>query len=429
MKKVYLASSFGTVFIGLSLSVLSQKVLYPEINPINERFDNFLIKGGAADQSSTSILFDSKDFLWSGTETALYRFDGTSYLEYRNNENDSSGYSGNNIVTLFEDSEGYIWVGTVGALNRLDPASGWFRHYYPDPSRDPSVNNMVRLIREDPENNILWVITNGNVFSFDKSTEEFTEYGIHHSGWLGEANAYWEPPNKFLIDKELNKWFATQYGLYCFSNHDKKFLTVFPDSSLNRETEDVSVVCVCEDPSGTVWFGTNRGSLLGIKPGDERPEKVDFTKGGNNVQGFYPISAIKPDASGRIWVFGNNVFSIYDPVRDSSVTYRISFTRNDIYKLSDSEILINQAFITADSTVWFLSQALGIMYRFDPRTEKLTLYRVPAFIVHKVIMDKTGAFWFGCIRNNIYRLTVSNVPYSSVPVKNSSWQMWPAETK
>ena len=421
MKKVYLALFLVSAFIGSSITVLGQKVLFPEINPINGRFDNFLIRGGAANQTSTSIIFDSKGFLWSGTETALYRFDGTSYIEYRNSEDDSSGYSGNNILTLYEDREGLIWVGTVGALNRLDPASGRFRHYHPDPSGDPPVNNMVRLIREDPGNNLLWIITNGNVFSFDKSTEEFTEYGTHPSAWLDEWNVFWEPPNKFLIDRDKNKWFATRYGLYCFRNHDNKFLAVFPDSSVKWESENASVVCVCEDLSGTIWFGTNRGSLLRIRPGAERPEKVDFTRDSNNVQGFYSIGTIKADAAGRIWLFGDKAFSVYDPALESSVTYRISFARNDRYRLSDSEILINQAFITADSMVWFLSQALGIMYRFDPRTEKLTLYRVPAFIVHKVIMDKTGAFWFGCIRNNIYRLTVSNVPYSSVIVNNSSW--------
>jgi hypothetical protein len=69
-----------------------QKVLFPEYNPPDIRWDNFLLKGGEASQESICLLIDSKGFLWSGNESGLFRFDGARYVEYGVSA-DSTGFA------------------------------------------------------------------------------------------------------------------------------------------------------------------------------------------------------------------------------------------------------------------------------------------------------------------------------------------------
>ncbi len=60
------------------------------------------------------------------------------------------------------------------------------------------------------------------------------------------------------------------------------------------------------------------------------------------------------------------------------------------------------------------------MFRFDPVAEKLSLYRTPNFMAYQCIMDSTGSFWFACIRNNIFRLVTSQIPFLTLKVNNSA---------
>jgi signal transduction histidine kinase/DNA-binding response OmpR family regulator/streptogramin lyase len=59
------------------------------------------------------------------------------------------------------------------------------------------------------------------------------------------------------------------------------------------------------------------------------------------------------------------------------------------------------------------------MYRFDPKSEKLTQYRTPTFIVFHCIMDSTGSFWFACVSNDIYRLVSDQIPFFTLYINNS----------
>ncbi len=106
---------------------------------------------GRAFQTTFSVFQDSKGFIWSGSLTGLYRFDGKNYIEYKNtgSKNDSTGFLGYRVNAIFEDSEGMMWIGTESALNRLDRRSGKFTHFVPDASGTSPVHNSVRLIRED----------------------------------------------------------------------------------------------------------------------------------------------------------------------------------------------------------------------------------------------------------------------------------------
>jgi hypothetical protein len=63
--------TFASILLLIPVDICSQKILDPDYEPPNVRWDNFLVKGGQASQTSTCIFIDSKGFIWSGTETGL----------------------------------------------------------------------------------------------------------------------------------------------------------------------------------------------------------------------------------------------------------------------------------------------------------------------------------------------------------------------
>jgi signal transduction histidine kinase/DNA-binding response OmpR family regulator/ligand-binding sensor domain-containing protein len=399
--------------------VHGQKILYPEYYPPDIRWDNFLIKAGEASQASLCIHMDSKGFLWSGTETALYRYDGTRYVEYGVRTSGNKGFTGFSVNCILEDSEGTIWIGTSEALNKLDQKTGTFSHYFPDPTRSSGISNFIRGIKED-RYGLLWIQTKKHVYSFDRRNEKFTSFITDSLSWYPQNYIFIPEDQCYAEDRTGNKWFVTFRGLYVFDNHYKTFRMVLPEQN-NPEIKGIKrIKCVGADKNGTLWIGTDGAGLLRWNDRQNRPEKIDIAPEGVNQGSFNAISSVLVDRNGTIWSFGNSSFSNYNPRDKSMKNYIIIYNRRTLYENPGNEVSFNQVFQHYDGTLWCLNKVAGLMFRFDPETEKLSLYRVPNFVVYQCVMDQTGSFWFACIRNNIFRLVRDKIPYLSIQVNNSS---------
>ncbi len=401
-------------FLGLS----GQKTLIPEMSPPNARFYNFLVKGGEANQASTSLLIDHYGFIWTGTETGLYRFDGARYLEYGMSMTDSTGFYGYGTNYLFEDHEGTIWLGTFGALNRLDQMSGTFRHYVPDPSGTGQNNNIIRMIQEDRQG-LLWIRTEKDIFSFDRTTETFRQYAIEpiRTG----INSSIQDLEYFLAEnRKGDRFFAAGGSLYILMKDRDTLKNVF----LLRENPSGEVIqsvnSVISGNDGTIWIGTEGGGLYRWKENAEKPEPIDLKATKKGYGDFNDITAVFEDRKGRIWGFGSYTFSVYDPSDGSTGNYTFTHSKRIPFESKDSEAWISQVFEHSDGTIWFLSKTWGSMYSFEPDKELLSVYRVPNFVIFKCVMDRTESFWFASIRNNMFRLVCGNTPYTYINITNQS---------
>ncbi len=412
----YLIFAFLSVL--LPEEVIGQKTLYPEYNPRDIRWDNLLLKGGEASQTSRSILIDSKGFLWSGTKTGLYRYDGIRYVEYGIGT-DNKGFAGSSVNRIFEDASGTIWIGTSEALNKLDQKTGTFVHYFPEPAGESDISNFIREIREDREG-LLWVLTKKHIYSFNRESERFTRYMTDSLSWYPQDYNYLPEEQCYAEDRNGNKWFVTFRGLYTYNKDTRTFRHVLPDPASKELKGMNKVQCVTTDKHGALWIGTDGAGLLRWNDVQQIPEKIVLAPAGKNKDPFNAVSCILADSNGTVWSFGNGSFSKYSPHDKSIRNYIFIYDRRTPYEYPGNEVIIDQAFQYNDGTLWFLHRFVGLMFRFDPATEKLTLYRVPNFAVFQCIKDPVGSFWFACSRNNIHRLVNSQIPYLTLPVPNSS---------
>jgi signal transduction histidine kinase/CheY-like chemotaxis protein/ligand-binding sensor domain-containing protein len=364
------------------------------------------------------LLIDRKGFLWSGTETGLYRYDGVKYIEYGVSNTDK-GFAGYTVTNIFEDSRGTIWIGTSEALNKLDQKNGTFQHYFPDSSSKSDISNFIRSVREDKDG-FLWILTSQDIYSFERKDGKFTRYLTDSLSWYPSGAMFVPEDQCFAEDRFGNKWFVTYLGLYLFNKTDSTFRMVLPDSG-NIETKGLNKIrCINSDKDGNIWIGTDGAGLLKWDFSTNKAEKMEIPADTKLIDSFKGISTIIPDKNGSVWSFGNGSFSNYSPENKSIRNYLIVHKNKTVYEQPGTDIWIDQAFQSGNGTIWFLNKYAGLMFRFDPQTEKLCTYRVPNFIAYQCIMDRYGSFWFACIRNNIHRLVTDNIPYLTIPVNNSS---------
>lgn|GEM_PF-2204689 len=172
----------------LPLTLFPQKVLKPEYDPPDKRFDNFYILDGEASQTSTCVLIDKKGFLWSGTDEGLYRYDGNRYVRYSINKERKRSSSAC-ITCLFEDPDGDIWAGSKAGLGRVEQSAGSITLFKPDTTAGADRGNTVKSVNNDSEG-LLWIRTEKNIYSFDKKTLRYTLYEVDSLSWYPANEAY-----------------------------------------------------------------------------------------------------------------------------------------------------------------------------------------------------------------------------------------------
>src|SRR5690606_37335574 len=100
-------SLFKFLFIAALVQFISAQ-------PANYKFDQIGLEQGLSQSTVYAITQDKYGFMWFGTQDGLNRFDGYSFLIFKNNPDDSNSISNNNIKALLFDSRGALWIGTEG---------------------------------------------------------------------------------------------------------------------------------------------------------------------------------------------------------------------------------------------------------------------------------------------------------------------------
>ncbi len=177
------------------------------------KFEHIGVEQGLFQRNITTILQDSRGFMWFGTTDGLNCYDGYEFTTFRFDPLDSTSISGNNIYSIYEDQQGFLWIITSGGgINRFNPGNRSFTHFYHTPDNPNSLSNdNVSCILEDHMGNF-WLGTNGGGLNLlNRNTDHF--YNIHH-----------DPANPHSLSSN--------------------FINV-----------------MLEDQNGSIWLGTNGGGL------------------------------------------------------------------------------------------------------------------------------------------------------------------------
>ena len=97
-------------------------VLFPFLSALGEeyRFNHIDAEQGLTNSEVVSIHKNRQGFIWMGTPTGLFRYDGYQIICFKQNLSSHSA-TDNNIYRIQEASDGMLWVSTKSGQALFNP--------------------------------------------------------------------------------------------------------------------------------------------------------------------------------------------------------------------------------------------------------------------------------------------------------------------
>ena len=349
---------------------------------------------GLVSNEVTSMLQDSKGFIWIGTDDGLHKFDGYDITVYKHNSTQKNSLAGNSIRCLFEDSQHNLWIGLKGeGLSKLNLRTGIFTTYkHQKGSKSLSYNDVAGIVED--EAGMIWIaVDRGGLDMLNPKTGVFTHYDIREKGTsqpLNNALTGMVATNGTLI---LSSWGG---GVYRFNRKEKQF-ELHPYWHTNDTDEKVCkhIFNLYKDPEGTVWVSSAHGGLYSLNEKTKNYQRYAVcgaTPCTHNVN----VLSVADDGQHNIWIETNEGIKLLN---------KNTHTITDLQNPQLANESVNHIYRDKSQLMW-VSTASGIYY-FSPTPAQFKWVRYKNFLSEKqvraIFKDSKGNLWIGGL-NHIDKL-------------------------
>ena len=320
----------------------------------NFRFINFGSKDGLQDKYIYSAAQDKQGYMWFGTGTGLYRYDGHAFKIFRS-PIDRPGMTISNILqTVFCDKTGNLWLGSLNALQWYDPLKNKF---WSTDIHKPGIKELFEAFilnfSEDGNGNVWIATSNDHFFRFSQK-----DSGIHSFRKIFPPGAS-KTTIKVINTANDQHWAIHSEGIYQFTD-DKTAAIFFP-----FKEDDISNALADKD-GHSIWLSTYSNGLCRFNCIEKK-----YTI----VESLYPslkknnLFCINKDGNDNIWIGSYPMFKINTADRSMVL---IENKRESEYDMAASKI--GNLFFDREQNLWICSyNGLSMMPWQDQQVQKISV--------------------------------------------------------
>jgi ligand-binding sensor domain-containing protein len=389
---------------------------------------------GLADNSIRSLCFDSKGFLWIGTEEGLTRFDGEEFINY-NRITVGTHQVGNVLNEIVEDEEGWLWVATQdGGICRFNTITNEiFRPQLITSSSNEQL--LTYTLALFPNAGMMVGTDKGIYYSADRKS--FTQLPdtldvpcykmLEEDGKIITAEArnssrVFDENFKCIRQLNINKSDGPHFLNTVFADTMKRFWLGAWDDKLYKVTSDHrhmtmidlasdkdvmaatdEIMCITEQLNHQLWLGTKKGELWQYNTVSGLAERILISPKESGKLYGNKIYCMLTDKYHRTWIGTNNGLHVYD--RTTS--------RFDITYVDDAVPITS--FLRQGENLYI--GGLGGFYKLhDEKLERLS----DKIHIYSMASKNANEIWLGTQQALMTYSTDAN--RISVPIKNYNIQ-------
>jgi ligand-binding sensor domain-containing protein/anti-sigma regulatory factor (Ser/Thr protein kinase) len=207
------------------------------------------------DEFNINCLYeDRQGFLWLGSLSGLYRYDGHSYTRFQYDPADPYSMGDNKVLAILEDDEGGMWIGTQNGLNRYDRLTGRFTRYGPEVPAN-NVSFAVLALDKDEGGNV-WIASTDGVYQYKKTN------GRNFKGIKVVSGDRTNRPAIVKSDGEGGIYFTNAMGLHRLEISSGAIETLADTIAFHGIPSIIQT-----DQKGRIWAASATGVYYGEKKG------------------------------------------------------------------------------------------------------------------------------------------------------------------
>ncbi len=333
-------------------------------------FVNLSSRDGLASNTIYAMLKDRLGYMWFATQDGLNRFDGTRFIAYTHNADDTKTLLANHIMSLCEDAAGNFWAGSSKALLQYDRQKGIFKHY------NITGGASARSLCADHQGN-LWIGSYSGLFRYTPATGLVRKYVAGSGSNQLQSNTI----PCIYEDSRQRLWIGTAGGLHLYQPAQDTFERFCHNAADAASLSDNVVRAIAEDRQGRIWIGTDYGGLNMLVPGTTAFRHFTGSLSSNRVY------CIAPDQTGQFWIGTEDGLNIFDPLTFRTV--HVNRNEHDPHSLAGKSI--RSIFIDPGGLYWIGAYQSGV-YKYDRNLTFFNLIQSNPFDVKGLSAPKVTAF-------------------------------------
>ncbi|MDP9046519.1 MAG: hybrid sensor histidine kinase/response regulator, partial [Bacteroidota bacterium] len=346
------------------------------------------ITNGLSHNQVTSILKDSKGFMWFGTLSGLSRYDGYKFKIFKHNVNDTTSLDDDYIVSISDGPEGKLWIETRNGFNIYDPTTERFNHNITGYLRTIAIpNRLITSIRKDNRGNFWFLHITEGIYKYNPQTRRTIHFShlatdttsicsntvsdlaqdsegnfwlTYRSGILerlnpnnyhvnyrrrifGKLPAVLNSSYKMFIDRQNDIWaYVPTYSAGVYFVNIKQGISkhLDKDSRTARLNTDV-VSSLIQDDRGRIWIATDHGGINLLNKKDFKIQYLLNREDDTKTIGQNSITLMYKDDTGIIWVgtYKKGVGYYHESIiKFPLYTHHLSDPSSDTHSLSFSDV-------------------------------------------------------------------------------------------
>jgi len=204
---------------------------------------------------------DDLGFIWFGTETGLYRYDGYEVKVYKNDPQYPGSIPEDFIYAIWPAADGALWVGTTSMLSRYNPQTDSFTsHQHEADNPNSLINNEINQIHGAIDGGI-WIGTYQGADYLAPNSKKF----IHHQHDPSDSTSI--ASNEvfsFFRDQDGALLFGTSNGISRLNVSRSGFTHPYSDPNKSNSLSGQTIRSMFRDSLGKLWVGTDSHGLVWV---------------------------------------------------------------------------------------------------------------------------------------------------------------------
>ena len=401
-------------------------------------FKNLDVRNGLTSSQVNCILKDQSGYMWFGTPSGLYRYDGYTFKVFQCDSQDGSSLPDSYIKSIQEALDGTLWIGTSSGYCIYHPSSESFERDMKQAFARMNISQTPSIVYIDKHKNVWGVIPTKGVVCYNMQQQLLYEFSyergipqgnicsisecrdgvliVYDDGRIVCCDVMHQQQHTVWVNKEIAerrlrkttslKAFADQmdniwlYGRGTLFFYNKKANTwdvnIGDDSGVIGSKIDSSINSMGGDRSGNIWIGTDRNGLVCM---NVNTHEVDLTETKNRITGHrIRVQFVYIDDTNLLWV---------GTERSGAAYYGKNIYRFNATPMDDITAIAQDA----NGTVWYGSSNQGLIGYEGP----LASTKVSA-----MACTKDGSLWIGSKQNGLTRIKDGEVTIYSTSQEGKS---------